>query len=118
MVRCLRCGQTCLYRTGARFCTGCGTNLYGSCAHCQGELLPGDRHCGFCGEAQPGVQAAPGAGAAQPAAPVLDVNLGLDRTEFRLMAEEAKHRAEHRAQEEEPVTKKHLDQADIDQMFM
>jgi len=36
-------------RSGARFCTECGTRVVLACQQCGGPVLPGDRFCATCG---------------------------------------------------------------------
>lgn len=112
LLQCERCAQRLPYREGLRFCTGCGHPIAAPCGACGQQALPGDRHCGFCGQAR--LAAAPGS--ASPAETAVTAATP-EAQEFARLAEAARARALAASGVPAPPTKAHLDQDDIDSLF-
>ncbi|MBK5289219.1 MAG: zinc ribbon domain-containing protein, partial [Acidimicrobiia bacterium] len=56
-VECAQCGAA--NRDGARFCSGCGSDLAPKCSGCGADLGPNARFCDQCGTPVTGSTSAP-----------------------------------------------------------
>lgn len=112
-IRCTTCGHSMVYRDGAKFCSACAAPLpLVACSGCHKVNFTGDRFCTFCARALPGAPRSPHEAEVAEGGGPLD-----DTQELLALAEETRARAEAAANVPEPITKRHLDQSDIDRLF-
>jgi predicted amidophosphoribosyltransferase len=89
----------------------CAAPIATACPACQQDCLAGERYCACCGTAVQ-VEAHPRPVGAGPARPVPG-----DRQELALLAADLKLRSESEQARTDFGNKRHLAQADLDEMF-